>query len=108
REFSLASKVLHWLFPWRVPVYESFVRESVRIPKSWTDNDAYREIVHWEYDTARRLFAEDSDWTGTIEPKSPFRALDKYLWWLSGGSSAHAVLVRDPWRVVRRLGIECD
>jgi hypothetical protein len=26
REYSLASKVLHWLMPWQVPVYDSFVR----------------------------------------------------------------------------------
>ncbi len=80
REFSLASKVLHWLLPWRIPVYDSFVRKSVGVPTSRADKDAYREIVRWEYDTARRLLAEDSDWTGTIDPRSPFRALDKYLW----------------------------
>ncbi len=28
REYSLASKVLHWLLPWRVPVYDNFVRGS--------------------------------------------------------------------------------
>jgi hypothetical protein len=26
REYSLASKVLHWLMPWRVPIYDAFVR----------------------------------------------------------------------------------
>ena len=32
-EFSLASKVLHWLLPWRIPVYDSFVRRSLGIPE---------------------------------------------------------------------------
>ena len=29
REYSLASKELHWLMPWRVPVYDSFVRATL-------------------------------------------------------------------------------
>ena len=105
REFSLASKVLHWLLPWQIPVYDSFVRKSVEVATSRADKDAYVEIVRWEYGVGRRLLAERSEWTGTIEPRSPFRALDKYLWWLSGGSSERAVVVRDPLSVVRRLGI---
>lgn len=32
REFSLASKVLHWLMPWRIPVYDSFVRGMLGVP----------------------------------------------------------------------------
>jgi hypothetical protein len=31
REYSLASKVLHWLMPWRVPVYDSFVRATLGV-----------------------------------------------------------------------------
>ncbi len=105
QEFSLASKVLHWLLPWRVPIYDSFVRRSLDIPPSWEAKDAYATIVRREYDVVRRLFAENLDWIGTIEPRSPFRAVDKYLWWLAGGPSQQAVIVRDPWRVVRGLGM---
>lgn len=34
REYSLASKVLHWLMPWRVPVYDSFVDRALGVPPS--------------------------------------------------------------------------
>jgi hypothetical protein len=43
---------------------------------------------------------------GSIEPVTPFRALDKYLWWLGGGDAGRAALVNDPWEPVRRLGIK--
>lgn len=35
REYSLASKVLHWVMPWRVPVYDSIVRGALGVPASW-------------------------------------------------------------------------
>lgn len=108
REFSLASKTLHWLMPWRIPVYDSFVRDTVGVPKSWADEDAYREIVRREYEVVRRLSEADSGWTGETDPRSPFRAIDKYLWWLGGGNAGRAVVVKRPWDVVYRLGLEPD
>lgn len=45
REYSLASKVLHWLMPWRVPVYDSFVRGALDIPTGWDHPQAYRKIA---------------------------------------------------------------
>ncbi len=105
REFSLASKVLHWLFPWHISVYDSFVRSTLLIPTSWSHEDAYRKISDWEFRVAQQLTSQGSDWIGEVEPKSPLRAIDKYLWWKGGGASGRAVIVRDPWKVVHRLGL---
>jgi hypothetical protein len=108
QEFSLASKVLHWLMPWRIPVYDSFVRNSAGVPPGWGHLDAYRRIVQWEFDAARRLMTEGSAWLGDVEPRSPFRALDKYMWWIGGGSEGRALVVRNPWQIVRRLGLSTN
>ena len=40
REYSLAFKVLHWLMPWRVPVYGSFVHGMLGVPASWDHPEA--------------------------------------------------------------------
>lgn len=104
-EVSLASKVLHWLMPSRVPVYDSFVRTGIGVPATKSALDAYRRVVAWEFDVARHFTSEASAWVGEIEPRSPFRALDKYMWWISGGNSGRAVIVKDPWRIVRELGL---
>ncbi len=105
REFSLASKVLHWLLPWRVPVYDSFVRQYLHVPSSWDHPHAYRRIVRDVFAMAREV-AQDLSWAGTIEPISPLHALDKCLWWAGGGHVETAAVVKDPWRVIRRLGLE--
>jgi hypothetical protein len=105
-EFSLASKVLHWLMPWKVPVFDSFVRQTAGVKTTLGHLDAYRQIVRWEFDTARQFLLEGTEWIGDVPPASPFRALDKYMWWIGGGDSGRAMVVRDPWRVVRRLGLE--
>jgi hypothetical protein len=105
REFSLASKVLHWLLPWRIPVYDSFVRQYLRVPTSWDHPEAYRCVVQREYAVAR-LTAPDAAWVGTLAPLSPLRALDKCLWWIGGGrDSPAAQVVRNPWRRVDLLGL---
>jgi hypothetical protein len=44
-------------------------------------------------------------WIGSLKPASPLRALDKLTWWLGGGSTGAAAEVRDPWQVVRGLGL---
>jgi hypothetical protein len=101
REYSLASKVLHWLMPWRVPVYDSFVRGALGVPVSWDHPEAYRKVSAEVF-----AMAEDRAWIGSLEPASPLRALDKLTWWLGGGSTGTAAQVRDPWQVVRTLGIK--
>lgn len=105
REFSLASKVLHWLLPWRVPVYDAFVRRALGIPTSWDAAAAYGRVVGEIYAALPEVATTDSTWMGSVEPRSPLRAIDKWLWWLGGGSDESAVVVRDPWRVVKRLGL---
>ena len=105
REYSLASKVLHWLLPWRIPVYDSFVRKSLRIPTDWDHPKAYREIALRLFSAVHDLDGGDANWMGSVEPVTPLRALDKCLWWIGGGSEGRAVVVRDPWRVMKRLGL---
>ncbi|WP_300610171.1 hypothetical protein [Trebonia sp.] len=104
REYSLASKVLHWLMPWRVPVYDSFVRGALGVPASWDHPEAYRKVSAGIFTLARAM-TDDSAWTGSLEPASPLRALDKLTWWLGGGSAGAAAEVRDPWQVIRKLGL---
>jgi hypothetical protein len=107
REYSLASKVLHWLLPWRVPVYDNFVRRSLGVPTSWDHPQAYRQVTKETFAMVR-VTSLDSTWIGSLEPRSPLRALDKCLWWLSGGDGGTAAQVRDPWRVVYQLGLKVD
>lgn len=107
-EFSLASKVLHWLCPWRVPVYDSYVRMVVGVPTSAPPADAYQKIVRWEYETAATLIAEDSSWLGKLEPRSPLHAIDKFLWWTGGGDQGNAVVVKNPERVLEKLGLTSE
>ncbi|RMG41209.1 MAG: hypothetical protein D6732_02705 [Methanobacteriota archaeon] len=105
REWSLASKILHWLMPWRIPVYDSFVKQALGISVNAEPKDAYIAIVGAEYKATRALLQQGQAWLGDIEPRAAFRALDKYLWWLGGGSAGRAVVVNDPWKIVRSLGI---
>lgn len=102
-EFVLSAKVLHWLMPWRVPAYDSFVRKS--LGASGHQEYAYLDIARWEFDNALRLMAEGSDWLGSVNPRSPLRALDKYLWRMGGGDVGTAVIVSDPWEVCKTLGL---
>ena len=106
REFSLASKVLHWLLPWRVPVYDAFVCRALRIPTSWDAAHAYRRVVREVYAAIPDVEAADRTWMGSVDPRSPLRAIDKWLWWVGGGNSDRAVVVRDPWRAVTRPGLD--
>lgn len=87
REFSLASKVLHWLLPWRIPVYDSFVRSSVGVPGSWDHPEAYALIAKELFSAARQRSAANPAWMGSFEPRSPLRAFDKWFWWVGGGAS---------------------
>ena len=106
REFSLASKTLHWLLPWRIPVYDRSVRQSLGISKDPPNPfSAYRETTQKLFSLARKFEAENPSWMGEIDPKSPLRALDKYLWSLGG---TQATVVRKPWKVVYQLGLDCN
>jgi hypothetical protein len=89
REYSLASKVLHWLMPWRVPVYDSFVRGTLGIPGAWDHPEAYRKVTSEVFAMARTMTG-DLAWMGSLDPASPLRALDKLTWWVGGGSTGTA------------------
>ena len=104
REYSLASKVLHWLMPWRVPVYDSFVRATLGVPTSWDHPEAYRKVTADTFAMAQTMTA-DLAGIGRLEPTSPLRSLDKLTCWLGGGSAGKAAEVRDPWRVTHKLGL---
>jgi hypothetical protein len=107
REYSLASKVLHWLMPWRVPVYDSFVRGALGVPTSWDHPEAYRKVAAEVFAMACTMTG-DASWIGPLQPRSPLRALDKLAWSLGGGSTGAAAQVRDAWQVARGLGLSPD
>ena len=105
REYSLASKVLHWLMPWRIPVYDSFVRSALGVPASWDHPQAYGKVTTEIFAMAQAM-GPNLDWIGPLEPRSPLRALDKLIWWVGGGNTGAAAEVRDPRRVLRELDLE--
>lgn len=106
REYSLASKVLHWLLPWRIPVYDKNVRFILRVPEN-SDYPAksYARVADGVFRTARNISAANLEWMGSLEPRSPLRALDKYFWRVGGGDADTAVVDANPWRRVDELGL---
>lgn len=92
--------------PWRIPVYDSFVRLSLGVPQSWDHPEAYTRVTQELFKAAREHATESPAWMGSLEPRSPLRAFDKWFWWKGGGSSATAVEVKNPWRAVDELGLE--
>jgi hypothetical protein len=106
REYCLASKVLHWLMPWRVPNYDTFVRGFFGIPRWWDHPQVYSKITTEIFDTACKA-AGESGWMGTLPPRSPLRGFDKVMWSKGGGQANGAVVVQDPWAAVHRLRLRC-
>ena len=104
REYSLASKVLHWLLPWRVPVYDDFVRRSLGVPEG-DQPEPYKQVAGSIFRLLRDVQTDGTAWQGTVPPASPLRAIDKYLWWIGGGDAARAAVVSDPWQPIDRLGL---
>jgi len=90
KEYSAGSKMLHWLMPWRVPIYDNVVREMLAVPQGPPSAATYRQIVRWELDAVGKLLESGDEWMGTGEPKAALRALDKYLWWVGGGKDSGA------------------
>jgi hypothetical protein len=105
REYSLASKVLHWLLPWRVPAYDDNVRRSLGIPSSWDYPQKYRQVAQQVHATAQAA-ERNPAWVGSLKPNSPVRALDKCLWWIGGGNAGCAAQVQNPWLVLDQLRLE--
>jgi hypothetical protein len=86
REFSLASKVLHWLLPWRIPAYDAYIKKSLGVPGE--PPRAYRLVTQQLFAWVREADAEDCEWLGSLEPRTPLRGFDKCLWWSGGGSTS--------------------
>ncbi|WP_142253994.1 hypothetical protein [Mycobacterium sp. NS-7484] len=107
REYSLASKVLHLLSPWRIPVYDSFVRSHLGIAEPGDrPEETYARVAHEIFRAARNVTVANPAWMGDQEPRALFRAFDKYYWWIGGGHGATSPQVKDPWAVVDKLGLE--
>jgi hypothetical protein len=92
--------------PWRIPVYDSFVRLSIGVPEAWDHPAAYARVARELFQAARNVTAPS--WMGVLEPRAPLRAFDKCFWWFGGGNAATAVEVRNPWRIVDELGLDCS
>jgi hypothetical protein len=108
REYSWTSKTVHWLLPWRVPAFDKNVRDYLGVPKGWDDpKRVYGEVARSIFALAREEPPEPV-WAGPLEPCTPLRALDKWLWWDGGGKDSHAYMDPDPRRVVRELSLECE
>jgi hypothetical protein len=87
--YSWVSKILHWLFPHQIPVYDETGRRFLGIAK--VKKPAYHSIVLWTYKTARELLP----WREQVQavsciPKSLLRAIDNYFWWHGSGKSSKA------------------
>jgi hypothetical protein len=103
-EYSWCSKVLHWLQPWRIPIYDAFVRRRLKVPESESAASGYRVIAEATFDALRSLEA-DRSWIGARGSGSPIRAIDKCFWWQAGGADQRSVIPKDPWKVIRQLGL---
>lgn len=108
REVSLASKVLHWLLPWHIPVFDNYVRESLGVSAGVDPYLNYHLVATKLFQAVQDLEDEDTAWLGGIEPRTPLRALDKCLWWLGGGSAGTALVAKEPWSIINRLGLRCN
>jgi hypothetical protein len=107
REYSWASKVLHWLLPWTVPAYDAYVRRALGLPE-WDGPRAYPRVAAEVIALSRTHDGWDSTWMGASEPRSSLRAFDKWLWWRGGGDAGTAREVPKPWLVVEQLGLEAN
>jgi hypothetical protein len=70
REWSLSSKVLHWLMPWRVPAYDALVREALGVQLGSDPEVADAEVVGRVFDLATCLRSKAAGWIGALERAS--------------------------------------
>ncbi len=76
--YSWASKMLHFLLPSTMPVYDSYVREVLGTDAGI---DGYRAIAAWEQKCAMELAPYEDKLLGAREPRTLLRAIDKFYWW---------------------------
>ena len=80
RQFSWSSKILHWIFPGQIPIYDSKVRGLLGITViKGKEEHAYGRIVEWEYKAAQALLPFRNDVVGEVQLTTLLRAIDKYL-----------------------------
>lgn len=77
-QWSWSSKILHWLAPHQVPIYDRLVRDTLASGR--TGREAYEAIVSREFEWARSFTRSQGKAVGKSEPATLLRALDKYLW----------------------------
>ena len=77
KHHSLPSKLVHWLLPATVPVYDSLVLGELGI--GVTGAAAYRQIITWEYGCARGLQPYADQILGAIPGLTLLAAIDNYL-----------------------------
>ena len=76
---SWASKILHWMLPELVPVYDALIRAYLGYG-SRAGEQVYRGVVDWEHELASRLTEHRGEIVGDVEPTALLRAIDKFLW----------------------------
>lgn len=81
REYSYASKLLHWLWPEQVPVNDTNVRNEWLGVKG-QGRDPYRRVVLWMFKRAKALQSFEKEIVGEVEPRTVLRAIDKTVWWI--------------------------
>jgi hypothetical protein len=106
REYSWSSKVLHWLLPWRIPVFDQYVRQLAGVSGSKDLPAQYRGVSQKVFAQAQATDASDPMLLASLQPQSPLRVIDKCWWWLGGGNTGTAWVDPDPWRDVRNLGLD--
>ena len=78
KHYSWASKMLHFLLPATVPIYDSRVRAHL---KTTQGIDAYRVIAQTARACVGKLVAQEAEIVGVVEPTTLLRAIDKFYWW---------------------------
>src|SRR2546422_1525223 len=85
RHYSWSSKMLHFLLPATMPVYDSIVREYLGTAEGV---DAYRAIATRAQACVRALAPYEAEVVGHLEPRTLLRAIDKFYWWEGRRSAA--------------------
>jgi hypothetical protein len=67
REYSWASKTVHWLLPWRVSAFDKIVRDHLGVPKGWEDpKRVYGEVARRIFTVAQEEPPEPA-WAGLLD-----------------------------------------
>ncbi len=78
KHYSWASKMLHFLLPATMPIYDSFVLGYLGASDGI---HGYSEIAVTTQRCATELAPYEAEIVGDIEPRTLLRAIDKFYWW---------------------------